>query len=547
MDEKGPSFYQKAIEKLFLIVNKEAKSVSFNLNNPQSIINNALKDWDLILKARQEGISSLLLAIFAVDFLTVENVRCVVIAHEAGATQRLFDKVKFYLESLKQTFPGELPYKLKYNSRTELVNTEKNSIFYIGTAGSRTFGRGDTVHNCLASEFAFWPNQEKIFTGLLQAVPKEGRLIIETTANGVGNYFHSLWKKSQSTGSSFKTHFLPWFLLSEYSLPITGSFVPTDEEKELQQAYTLTNEQMNWRRWKISQMNGNIDLFNQEFPATAEEAFIVSGNPIWSPTMLKRFLLKCKTPLKIGNLVGAYEPFFEDNEKGMLKIWKDPVRGHDYVIGSDVAEGLEVNGEGEKHQRTDFSCAYVLDKNTAELVAVMHGRLEADLWGRKLDLLGRLYNMAFIGVERNHQGLAPLMVLRDLNYPKLYYREKMGLDADKITPQLGWWTDRFTRPLMIDEGGKWLREERIVMYDEELIGEMMSFVRHPDGVGRAAQGAFDDRVMAFLLTIQMYLRSPFSTNSNEIEQLLPQGVGAVNDFNFADNNDMLQGEVDFTM
>lgn len=546
MQTSSAELYKKAIEKTFLIANKEAQTVPFILNEPQLKVLSALSGKDIILKARQEGISALLLALFTVDFLMIENVRCVVIAHESGATQRLFDRVKFYLESLKQTFPGELPYKLKYNSKSELVNIEKNSVFYIGTAGARAFGRGDTIQNLHCSEFAFWDNQEKIMTGLMQAVPKEGRLIIETTANGVGSYFHSLWKKSQSPSSPFKTHFLPWFLLSEYSMPISDSFMLTEEEKEIQAAYSLTNEQMNWRRWKIAQLNGNLDMFNQEFPATAEEAFIVSGNPIWSPTMLKKYLLKCKEPLKRGNLVGAYEPFFEDNEKGMIKIWKEPVRGHNYVIGSDISEGLEVNGEGEKHERVDFSCAYVLDKQTAEIVAVMHGHLEADLWGRKLDLLGRFYQTAFIGVERNHQGLAPLMVLRDLNYPRLYYREKIGLDADKVTPQLGWWTDRFTRPLMVDEGGKWLREERITIYDEDLVGEMMSFVRYPDGQGRAAQGAFDDRVMAFLLTIQMYMRSPFSNQGNEIEALLP-AAGLVNDFNFEDGGNMLSGDVDFNL
>lgn len=544
IDTRSPEYYRRAIEKLFLIVNKQAGTVPFKLNDPQWTILSRLKDWDIILKARQEGISSLILALFAIDFLTVENIRCVVIAHEADATQKLFDRVKFYLESLKTTFPGDLPYKLKYNSRSELVNTEKNSIFYIGTAGSRSFGRGDTIQNCLASEFAFWPNQEKMYTGLIQAIPKEGRFIIESTANGVGNFHHSLWKKSEQPGSPFRTHFLPWYALKEYQLPIS-SFNPSEEEKELQSAYHLSNEQLNWRRWKIAQMNGNIDTFNQEFPATADEAFIVSGNPIWSPTMLKKYLIRCKEPLMQGDLVGAYEPYFEPNEGGMLKIWKEPIKGHNYVIGSDVAEGLEVNSEGEKHQRTDYSCAYVMDKQTAELVACLHGRLEADLWGRKLELLGRYYQTAFIGVERNHQGLAPLMVLRDLNYPKLYYREKIGLDADKVTAQLGWWTDRFTRPLMIDEGGKWLREERLKVYDSALVGEMLSFVRYPDGQGRAAQGAFDDRVMSLLLTIQMYSRSPFSNSGNEIEGLTPSGD--VNDFNFGSSEDMLNGSLDFQL
>lgn len=519
MDNSSPEFYERAIEKLFLIVDRNANTIPFNLNEPQKKILYNLTRRDIILKARQEGISSLMLALFAIDFLFVENIRCVVISHEASATQKLFDKVKFYLESVKKTFPGQLPYKLKYNSRSELVNMEKNSVFYIGTAGARAFGHGDTINNLHVSELSRWPDQERLMIGLMQAVPRDGRITVETTANGLGDYFYNLWKKSQSTGSSFKTHFLPWFLLDEYSLKITDGFQATEEEMELQKVYNLTNEQLNWRRWKINELGGNIDAFNEQFPANAEEAFIVSGNPIWPPTLLKKYLHRCKPPKFIGDLYGGYQIFFEQNEKGPLKIWELPREGHHYVIGCDVAEGIEIlPEEGDKSKRRDYSCAYVMDRNTAEIVACLHGHFDGDQLGRKLDMLGRYYYDAFIGVEKNFQGLAPLVVLRDLNYPKIYYREKIGTIGEPMTREMGWRTDRFTRPMMIEEGSKWLREERISIFDEELVGEMMSFVRYPDGQGRAAQNAFDDRVMSFLLTIQMYLRNPLTQRGNPIEQ-----------------------------
>ena len=113
-------FYINAIQKSFLIVDKYHKTVPFILNEPQLQILESLRGRDVILKARQEGISSLILALFAIDFISIENIRCVVISHEQGATQKLFDKVKFYLESLEKTFPGELPYKLKINSRSSI-------------------------------------------------------------------------------------------------------------------------------------------------------------------------------------------------------------------------------------------------------------------------------------------------------------------------------------------------------------------------------------------------------------------------------------------
>lgn len=535
MDQSAAS-YERAIEKLFLIVDKNAQTIPFKPNEPQRQILYSLTRRDIILKARQEGISSLILAIFALDFLMIENCRCVVISHEAEATKKLFDKVKFYLKSLEKTFPGEVPYKLDRNSTKELVNTKMNSTFYIGTAGSRTFGHGDTIHNLHVSELSRWPDQERLMVGLMQAVPSTGRIIIETTANGVGDYFYRLWKRSGQAGSTFKGHFLPWFLLSEYTKPVTGTFILTEEEQQLSDTYHLTHEQLNWRRWKLAELGDNIDSFNEQFPANAEEAFIVSGNPIWPPSLLKKYLNRCQEPLKIGNLVGGYQIFFEENSGGYVKIWKEPVSSHDYVIGADVAEGIEVTEEGPKSDRRDYSCAVVMDRNTAEIVAIWHGHVDGDQFGRQLDMLGRYYNEGVIGVEKNFQGLAPLMMLRDLNYSRIYYREKIGQDADKMTTEMGWRTDRFTRPMMIDEAGKWLREERLAIYDNEMVGEMMSFVRYPDGQGRAAQGAFDDRVIALMITIQMYLRNPVTERGNDIERA---------DGAYGGNNqetDMLEGE-----
>lgn len=543
----NPAYYKNAIEKLFYIIDKTGKRKPFLLNIPQDIILNALTGRDYILKARQEGISSLLLAIYTIDFLMIENITCVVISHETGATQKLLEKVKFYLDSLKETFPGELPYKLKYDTKNEITNEKNGSKFYIGTAGARAFGRGVTIQNLHVSEMNFYEDQERIMLGLLQSVPAEGRIIIESTANGVGNFGHSLWKKAKNKDTVFAPHFLPWHLMKEYTHQIHQGFVLDDEEKELAQKFNLTNEQLNWRRRKIKELNGNIDSFNQEYPITDEEAFIVSGNPIWSPTMLKKYLLKCKDPIKVGNLIGAYEISIEDNPKGFVKVWAEPVRGHEYVIGGDVAEGLEMNQEGQKQNRTDFSCLYVMDRKTAEIVAVWHGRLIGDQLGHEIDMLGRYYRNAFVGIERNHQGLLPLITLRDLNYPKIYYQEKMGLDADKQTPKLGWYTDRFTRPLMIEEGTRWLREQRIRIYDADLIDEMFSFVRYPDGQGRAAQGAFDDRVMSFLITIQMYVRNPYTGSGNDIENQDDMVSSMLGNGIAVDDSDIMKGEVDFAL
>lgn len=501
------------------------KSTPFILNPPQSRTLKELSGMDIILKARQEGISSLILAIFAIDFITIENIKCVVISHEDKATQRLFDRVKYFLKSMEKTFPGELPYKLKYNSRYEMTNLEKNSNFYIGTAGARAFGHGDTINNLHCSEISRWPDQERMMMGLLQAVPKDGRIIIESTANGFGDYFYKMWEKNKETQNPFRTHFIPWFELPEYVMPLgTVEMELTEYEQDIINNFHISKEQIAWRRWKINQMGGDWqdpkswDLFNEQFPINPEEAFIVSGNPVWSPTLLKFYLTHAKPPKYIGNLRGFNPITLEENEKGRLKIWKEPQEFHTYAIGVDVSEGKVVSQSTEEGKERDASCAQVLDKTTYEQVAVWHGRIDPDKLGTELDLLGRYYNNALLAVERNAMGIAPLIRLRDLSYPNLYYQERIGMMTERITAELGWVTDKQSKELIISEATELLRDKRLTIYDDSTIGEMMSFVRNADGHAGAAKSAHDDRVMAFLIGVRMLARAKSLSYSNDIER-----------------------------
>lgn len=508
-------FYTKAIERLFFVKDKDGRSMPFVLNGAQKTLLKSLSGSDIVLKSRQQGISTFFLAILTVVFLTQENQKCVVIAHEAGVTTRLFDRVKGFLDSLKTTFPGK-GFELKYNSRRELMNTANGSTFYIGTAGQRAFGHGDTINWLHISEFSRYPEPERLLSGLLQAVPKDGHIFMETTANGY-NYFYRLWEKNQVTQDPFNTHFIPWFETLEYSLPLSANFELTQEEKDYMNKYHLYPEQMSWRRWKIGQLNGDMDAFNESYPATAHDAFIVSGNNVWGNTLLQQYMLQTRPPAIRGNLIGFNPIDVSPHEKGFLRIWTPPQEFHQYVIGVDVSEG-KIVAQGDEESETDYSCAQVIDRTTYEQVAVWHGKIDPDILGRQVELLGRYYNHALIAVERNSVGLTPLIVLRDLYYPNLYYRETYGQLADRRTPELGWVTDANTKDLIINEATQLIRDKRLGIKDEETIGEMMSFVRDARGKASAASGAHDDYVMAFLIAVKM-LAQPFtSTRGNPIER-----------------------------
>lgn len=163
----------------------------------------------------------------------------------------------------------------------------------------------------------------------------------------------------------------------------------------------------------------------------------------------------------------------------------------------------------------DYSCAQVLDRKTMEQVAVYHGRLDADQFGRELYKLGTFYNDATIAVERNNQGIATLYTLRDLNYPQIWFREREGEYQEKATLELGWLTDTKSKDRMISDCRKVIREKSLLLNDEHTLRELQSYVYVEHGtqgrwIAGAEQGEHDDRVIALCIAIQMYLRVPLS-------------------------------------
>jgi hypothetical protein len=245
----------------FNIVNKEGMTVPFTVNKEQERFINDMTGKDIILKSRQIGFSSVILGMFTLDFLTVPNSRSVCISHETKAAQRLLDRVKYFIKSAEEK---GLLVNLKYNSRNELVNSDKNSTFYIAVA-SDTANRGDTINNLHLSELAFYENPEAIFSSAVQAVTPTGKVFIESTANGM-NFLKTFWDKSKAEQTGFKTHF---FDNSFYS------------PEFLQQ-----------------KKNELGDKFPQEYPSTDTEAWLSSGNCFFDKTALQDYLGRVVEPLK---------------------------------------------------------------------------------------------------------------------------------------------------------------------------------------------------------------------------------------------------------
>lgn len=267
---------------------KDAGIIQFELNEAQEYIHKRLQEQiektgkvrAIILKGRQQGASTLIQGRYVHKTTHNRGVRAFILTHDGESTNALFEMTKRYYDLL----PDFVKPTIEKSNAKELKFDELDSGYKIGTAGNKAIGRGQTIQFFHGSEVAFWQNAGELTKGVLQAVPDADgtEIILESTANGLNNYFHQQWKMAEKGESEFQAIFVPWFWQSEYRKAPPEEFALTDYELEISQIYKLSYDQLFWRRRKIAELSADgVDgdkAFKQEYPMNAAEAFqITSG------------------------------------------------------------------------------------------------------------------------------------------------------------------------------------------------------------------------------------------------------------------------------
>ncbi len=260
-------------------------SVPFVLNSAQQHLHRQIeiqresthKVRAIVLKGRQQGISTYTEGRFYWRLSHSKGKRAMILTHEQKATDNLFAMVDRFWQ---QARPDYRPHLGASNAK-ELVFDKLESRYEIATAGAKDTGRGGTGQFFHGSEIAFWPHAPQHLAGIGQIVPDlpGTEVIFESTANGTANVFHELWQQAVRKRSDFLPVFIPWFWQQEYASPLpAGGLELTTDEDEYRDAFGLSLEQMLWRRRKIeTDFRGDVSLFDQEYPGSADLAFASSS------------------------------------------------------------------------------------------------------------------------------------------------------------------------------------------------------------------------------------------------------------------------------
>jgi len=425
--------FQFFAEHFFKIRTKTGLIAPFVMNRAQLYIHNRIetqlketgKVRAICLKGRQQGVSTLIQARYFHKTITNRGIKTFILTHEGQATKNLFEMTKRYYEYL----PAGLIPKANRDSQKELKFESLDSGYAIGTAGAKGTGRSQTVQLLHGSEVSFWPNAAEHAQGLMQAVGEQSNteIILESTANGIGNYFHSVWVAAEQGKSNFQAIFVPWYWQPEYKAFYNqpqDEIHLSEEEQQLMDLYAangMTREHIYWRRFKIGQFSQDhelgVKLFNQEYPCCANDAFL---NPIDDTFIQSNYVMAARkakietqktTPLIIG-----VDPAIGDNDrcaiikrKGRVAYDLELLRNYNTM---ELAGKLKTMIDREKPSKVFIDCigigAGVVDRlqemGYACVVGInvartandkeRFGNLRAELWSEMRDWL-----MGEIGVQ----------------------------------------------------------------------------------------------------------------------------------------------------
>jgi len=438
------------------------------LNRAQQDLERTSTARNIVLKARQLGVTTYVAARFFIHCITREGTLSVQVAHDQRSAEEIFRIVHRFLDNLPEALRKGALVTSRANVR-QIVFPVFDSEYRVETAADPNAGRGLTIHNLHCSEVARWPRDvSETLASLRAAVPPEGEIFLESTPNGAGGVFYNEWQHAAHTG--YTRHFYPWWWDPSYRRPLEVADLQEDE-LELMQKYGLDAAQIAFRR----EMRANFrNHAPEEFAEDAESCFLASGECVFDLAILERQLRQSA-------------PIVDTTDNGRLLTFMPPAVGgkgiapHQYIIGVDPAGG---GTDG------DYSCAQVIDEFNGMQCAELHGHFPPQELAAGVALLARRYNQAIVAVERNNHGYAVLAHLTmSQNYNNLY----------QAGGQNGWLTNVVTRPRMLENFAALLANAPFMFFSPRLLEECRTFIRHADGSCSAAAGTHDDTVMAMAI------------------------------------------------
>ena len=533
--------YKKLIDKewrmshLYKITDRNSNKIVFKRNKAQQDFEKKRTNRNIILKSRRLGFTTYESLDMLDDTLFTPNFESLFTAHTQEDAQNIFDNmIDFSWKNIGDIsklweVSADRANKLRFDfgeiEEGQPAGFQGKTLSSITVSNSGRSGRYNRVH---ISEFAklcaTYPiKAQEIINGTIPTVPLDGRIDIESTAEGMGGHFSDMFWEAWRQGepkhpTQFKAHFYNWTWDDE-EIEKVKEIIPVEQMedirfKELQEAHSLSNKEITYYYLKWLSLKKDWDILRQEYPTTAEEAFILSGSPYFNTERITQLIHKIKEPIWQGDielkcqhpqqcryleLCNAKRPVLIESSNGKLLIWEQPQMYDSYILGGDTSEGVN----------QDNSVAVVKNNKSLKTVAsFVSGSCPPDEYALIVFALGLYYNTAYVGVESNKDGLWVNDTLFKMGYSNLFFRERYDDITKSVGKQLGFRTGARERDPILANLKSYLNNYNDIWVDKEFLMECLTFVRNKVGKPEAMEGRKDDRVMAEAIAFEIRKNAP---------------------------------------
>jgi hypothetical protein len=487
----------------------------------------------ILLKSRQYGGSTLIQVYMAwIQLFHMTNWNSLIAAHVKQAASN----IRFMYSTIEKYFPDEvMPWSLKTfegSSNVKIIPERSNKIT-IGSMETPDSIRSEDIAMAHLSEVGLWKKTEgkepkdmaQSILGTIPAVPYS-LYILESTAKGVGNFFHRSWTNAVDGHSNMQPVFVGWHEFENYMMIINSK----EEAQEICKTMTTyedflwttgaTLEGIKWYRWKLAEFEGDTWRMQSEFPSTAAEAFQSTGKRVFSPLYVLRARKTCKPPIFIGDVFAdamkgaeSLENIrFEETPKGNLWIWKhphDPPLDENEVMENRYCTFADIGGRTDK---ADYSVISVFDRywmsegGVPERCATWKGHIDQDLFAWKLAQISKMYGNALAAIEVNSmklnegvtEGDHAYTVLDQISdhYENLYTRTTPEQIRQGLPRTYGFHTNSKSKGMIVDSYNAILRDSGYIEYDRRALDEADMFELKQNGITMGAtDGNHDDELI----------------------------------------------------
>jgi hypothetical protein len=357
------------------------------------------------------------------------------------------------------------------------------------------------------------------------ALARNSVVVMESTANGVGNFLHSEWLRCRAGLGDKRAIFVPWYELETNRLTPPNRAELADSltgyELELFTKHGCDLDQIWWYRQKSLEYRSPMQM-QAEYPTDDDEAFVATNSSVFSFQSIESMRRSCYQP-QLGDI---HQGQWYDNPTSNLKLWKMPEEKGEYIAAVDV---------GGRSEKSDWSVIAVMrtDEAKPEVVAQWRGHVDLDILAEHIDRIGRFYNDALMVVESNtletDKSGCGLFILDSLaeTYPNIYRRRIYDDMLQKFTSRVGFHTNRATKEMIISGLVATVRTEGYIERDVDALNELLTYEQTPNGSYAAKPGAHDDILMTRALALHAASHLPPLPPIDDFRQMLDADAASI--------------------